>query len=241
MFRTQFNLDGIPCVLWGEAVTDKLIIAIHGHFSHKEDACIAVLADVAVANGYQVLSFDLPAHGERNRNEMDCHIVKAVADIRSIFSWGKARYSDIGLFACSIGVTFGMIACENECLTQAYFLSPVVNLEQLVLQMMDDEGIDEAQLRVKEFIISPSGSIYHIDYLNFLRQHHTLNWNVQTHILTGEQDPISEVSQVQLFASLYHATFDIVEGAEHYFNRFEEINCFRLWLQDWLVDTEINN
>ena len=49
---------------YGE-VRVKNFIAVHGNMSNKEDAVIQILAEEANQKGYQVLSFDLPEHGER--------------------------------------------------------------------------------------------------------------------------------------------------------------------------------
>ena len=60
----RIQINGIPTLLWGEK-SDKVYIAIHGNMSNKEDTVIKILADVVTRKGYQVLSFDLPEHGER--------------------------------------------------------------------------------------------------------------------------------------------------------------------------------
>ena len=60
----KIRVDGIPVLIWGES-SDKMIIAAHGSHSSKLDDCMWVLADEAIKDGYQVLSFDLPQHGER--------------------------------------------------------------------------------------------------------------------------------------------------------------------------------
>lgn len=49
----------------GEIRVKKIFIAVHGNMSNKEDAVIQILAEEADRKGYQVLSFDLPEHGER--------------------------------------------------------------------------------------------------------------------------------------------------------------------------------
>jgi alpha-beta hydrolase superfamily lysophospholipase len=50
---------------FGGEKSNKIIIAVHGSHSSKIDDCIWVLAEEATKYGYQVLSFDLPQHGER--------------------------------------------------------------------------------------------------------------------------------------------------------------------------------
>ena len=59
-----FQIDKIPSVLYGEQA-DKVIVAVHGNQSSKTDVPVRILAETASEKGYQVLSFDLPEHGER--------------------------------------------------------------------------------------------------------------------------------------------------------------------------------
>ena len=60
----RITINKIPSILWGEK-SNKVFIAVHGNMSNKEDSVIKILAELVVANGYQLLSFDLPEHGER--------------------------------------------------------------------------------------------------------------------------------------------------------------------------------
>lgn len=66
MLKDNFKISNIPAVLWG-AKSEKIFIAVHGNMSNKEDAVIQILAEEANQKGYQVLSFDLPEHGERKK------------------------------------------------------------------------------------------------------------------------------------------------------------------------------
>ena len=59
-------IDDIPTMIWGEK-SSKIFIAMHGNMSNKEDEVIKILAKEVVSKGYQLLSFDLPEHGERIR------------------------------------------------------------------------------------------------------------------------------------------------------------------------------
>ena len=62
MNKKQFNIDGIPAILWGKP-SEKIYIHVHGKMSRKEYA--EQFAKIAENKGYQTLSFDLPEHGER--------------------------------------------------------------------------------------------------------------------------------------------------------------------------------
>ena len=60
----RIKINNIPAIIWGEK-SSKVFIAIHGNMSNKEDEVIKILAEKTISKGYQLLSFDLPEHGER--------------------------------------------------------------------------------------------------------------------------------------------------------------------------------
>lgn len=60
-------IDGIPALIWGDK-SDKVFITVHGNMSNKEDEVIKILAEIVVNSGYQLLSFDLPEHGDRKND-----------------------------------------------------------------------------------------------------------------------------------------------------------------------------
>ena len=63
----KIKINNIPSIVWGEK-SSKVFIAIHGNMSNKEDEVIKILAKEVVSKGYQLLSFDLPEHGERKED-----------------------------------------------------------------------------------------------------------------------------------------------------------------------------
>ena len=53
------TLCGVPALVWG-GDSARCILAVHGMMSHKADTPIRLLAEVAAAQGIQVVSIDLP-------------------------------------------------------------------------------------------------------------------------------------------------------------------------------------
>ena len=51
-------------MIWGEK-KKKVYIAIHGNMSNKVDNVIKIFANIITKKDYQLISFDLPEHGER--------------------------------------------------------------------------------------------------------------------------------------------------------------------------------
>ncbi|WP_258873281.1 hypothetical protein [Pantoea ananatis] len=74
MLNTRSHVQGIPAFtgVIGQAVS--LSLPYMAIFPIKEDQCIEILASEAVKAGYSILSFDLPAHGERRHVESEYHV-----------------------------------------------------------------------------------------------------------------------------------------------------------------------
>ncbi|EEB5174079.1 alpha/beta fold hydrolase [Salmonella enterica] len=215
----------------------RLSVAIHGNFSHKEDTCIEILAEEAVKNGYQVLSFDLPAHGDRIHDEKECHVIQAVSDIQCIHAHVRERFSEIALFACSMGASFSLIALQPGNFSQTFFLSPVVDLLGLVRKMMHSAGIDEEQLSQEKVIAVTDGPGFRADYVDYLRRHTPAPavWEGELSILIGSEDTVADYADVQRFSRQQGGVIEVVEGAEHYFHKPVELDRLRSWLRRALI------
>ncbi len=128
-----FFISSLPCALWG-AASDRVIIAVHGAQSHKKDLPFRLLAETF--GDCQVLSFDLPEHGERQNQLPLCKFSVCVQDLSAVFDYAASRWAHIGLFAVSMGAYCSLLACKNRLVKHAWFLSPVVNMEHLIKNMM---------------------------------------------------------------------------------------------------------
>lgn len=98
------SIHNIPSAVWGPS-SEKVILAVHGNLSSKTDTPIRLLAETAVQKGYQVLSFDLPEHGDRKKEPTLCKVQNCVSEWRQIIEYAQKNWKDISLFANSIGET----------------------------------------------------------------------------------------------------------------------------------------
>ncbi len=84
MKKERININNIPSIIWGEK-SSRVFIAVHGNLSNKEDTVIEIFAEKVVSKGYQVLSFDLPEHGERKDDKTYlCKVQNGVNDLKQI-------------------------------------------------------------------------------------------------------------------------------------------------------------
>ena len=82
METKRIKINNIPSIIWGEK-SSKVFIAVHGNMSNKEDKVIEILANKVTNKGYQLISFDLPEHGERKiDNNYLCKVQNCVNDLK---------------------------------------------------------------------------------------------------------------------------------------------------------------
>jgi pimeloyl-ACP methyl ester carboxylesterase len=228
MKKETLKIENIPATLWGEQA-NKLIIAVHGDMSHKEDDVIAIFAECAASKGYRVMSFDLPEHGDRSNTNIPCKVQNCVQDLKTVMDYGRGLSENIGVFACSIGAYFSLLAYKNVSLRQALFLSPVVDMERIIYNMMSWFGISEDKLKTEKEIVTPIGHTLYWDYFTYVKDNPILTWNTPTAILYGAKDNTCELETVISFAERFKAALQVMEQGEHYFHTEEQLAFFKQW------------
>ena len=230
MVKKHLKIEGIPAIIWGEK-KDKLYIAIHGNMSNKEDDIILIFVEEAIKKGYQVISFDLPEHGERKDEKYYCKVDNCVSDLNVIYNYAKAMAQTINIFACSMGAYFAVLAYENRSLVNCLFLSPVVNMERIICNMMTWFNISEDRFEKEKEIPTPIGQTLYWDYYCYVRNNPIDKWDKPTAILYGANDDISEYDEVILFTNSFGCDLHIMEDGEHYFHTEEQMQYFRKWVK----------
>ena len=226
----QNKTISIPAILWGEP-TGNLYIAAHGNMSNKADEPIAVFAEQAVEKGYQVLSFDLPEHGERSKETYPCKPDTCVSDLTAVYQYARSISDHISFFGCSMGVYFGLLAYHDLPLEKSLFLSPVISMERIIDGLMTGFQVSEQMLKEKQEIVLPVGITLYWDYYRYVKTHPIGAWNVSTGILYGRNDDLVPLAEVSAFAEKNSAVLEIAENAEHYFHTKEQLDSLRVWLK----------
>lgn len=86
-------------------------------------------------------------------------------EIRGAVERLKHEHEDITLIANSIGAYFSMHAGIDGLIGRAYFISPVVDMERLILDMMGWANVTEEQLQAQGVIATDFGEDLSWDYL----------------------------------------------------------------------------
>ncbi|MBM7868787.1 esterase/lipase [Clostridium pascui] len=231
MIKQNFKIQNIPSILWGNK-SDKLFIAVHGNKSNKADDSIVVFAEEATAIGYQVLSFDLPEHGDReDEKTYACKVQNCIQDLNIIMDYAKSLSNNISVFACSMGAYFSLLAYCHEQLKQCLFLSPVLDMERIISNMMTWLEISENRLRMEKEIPTPIGQTLYWDYYCYVKEHPIVAWNNLTSILYGLEDNLCEFDVISTFVKRFGCDLEVMDQGEHYFHTEEQIQFFRQWLK----------
>lgn len=235
MMKDSLMIEGIPAILWGKP-SDKLFIAVHGNMSNKDDDSIMIFAEEANDKGYQVLSFDLPEHGDRKDENYACKVQNCVSDLKVISRYAKTISRNISLFACSMGAYFSLLAYKDLSLNQCLFLSPVLDMERIIENMMAWFNVSEDRLEAEKEIGTPIGQTLYWDYYCYVKSHPIETWSCSSDILYGSNDNLSEYRVVSEFANRYQCQLNIMEDGEHYFHTEEQLHYFRRWLRDNITE-----
>lgn len=230
MIYNSFNIGKIPTMVWGDT-SEKVLVAVHGNLSHKADTVIELLADVAVSKGYQVLSFDLPEHGERKGDNPPCKVQFCVDDLTEIMGYAKQHWNEFSLFACSMGTYFSLLAYKDITFKQALFLSPVVDMERIISNMMTWFQVTPERLEKEQTIDTPIGQKLYWDYFCYVKEHPVNTWNPDTCILYGSRDEICELDTISTFTKRFHCNLEILDDGEHFFHTDDQLNGYSHWLE----------
>lgn len=226
-----FSIGHIPAALWGPP-SERVIVAVHGAQSSKTDVPFRLLAETL--SGRQVLSFDLPEHGDRKGEAVRCTPPVCARELSAVLDYAGSRWNDVCLFAVSMGAYFSLLACPDRCLSHVWFLSPVVDMERLTRDMMGWFQISEARLEAEKAIPTPMGQTLYWEDHCYIRQHLVDRWPFPTDILRGAGDTLVAGETVAAFTERFSCRLRTAEGAEHWFHTQSDLAA----LSDWLRETD---
>ena len=231
METIRTNIAGIPALVYGTHA-EKAFLYVHGRYSGKEEA--ESFARVVTAKGYQVVSFDLPEHGERAGEAYPCTVQNGVRDLSAIYDAVTNAHRRLSLYACSLGAYFSLAAYRDVAFARCLFVSPILDMERLIRNMMRWSNVSEERLRDEERIETSFGETLSWEYYEYVRNHPVTRWDSPTSILYGENDNLTERDVLDSFARKYRCRVTVMKDGEHYFHTPEQLR----FLQDWIEGQE---
>ncbi len=226
----KINIGNIPAILWGES-SDKIYIFVHGKMSNKESA--QGFAEIAVKRGYQVLSFDLPEHGERKDTSYKCNVWNGVHDLEVIGAYAQGNWTEISLFGCSLGAYFSLIAYKNFLIKKCLFQSPILDMEEVICKMFKWFNVTEELLKEKKEIVTPIDTLSW-NYYCYVKEHPIDKWDIPTAIIYGTEDDLQNRDTIESFANKFHSDLTISKGSEHSFHTKEQSQAVTHWLRKYI-------
>ena len=156
---------------------------------------------------------------------------EAREEFPAFFAEQRRHCDRLLLIANSIGAFFSLVALDETLVDQAFFISPVVDMEKLICQMMQWSDVTERELAEKGEIATPFGETLSWRYLCHVREHPPV-WRVPTCILYGAHDNLTSPETIRGFAERHHAELTVMPDGEHWFHTEEQMR----FLDDWITE-----
>lgn len=139
------------------------------------------------------------------------------------------EYETIHIVGNSIGAYFAMQGMPTGAVKKAFFISPVVDMEHLITNMMHWNNVTEEELQKKGTIETDFGETLSWEYLSYTRNYPII-WKVPTWILYGENDDLTPFSVISEFAERTGAPLTVMRGGEHWFHTEEQMAFLDAWI-----------
>ena len=121
-----------------------------------------------------------------------------------------------------------MQALQTQQPEKALLVSPIVDMENLILDLMQQAGVTEEQLRTAGEIPTAMGETLSWPYLCWVREH-PLHWKVPTQVLYADTDPLTGHTAMEQFRQQTGAHLTILEGGEHWFHTETQLAALQGW------------
>ena len=171
-------------------------------------------------DNYEVIGFDYKSKFPWQAKE----------EFQKYFDFVITKYNEILLIGNSIGAYFSMISLSEKQIKKAMFISPIVDMENVILNMMKWENVSEEELEAKKIINTSFGESLLWEYLSYVRKN-SIIWDIPTSILYGEKDDITPLKTINNFANKINANLTIMSDGEHWFHTEEQISFLDSWFE----------
>lgn len=154
-------------------------------------------------------------------------------DIKAKYDELIKQYEQIDILANSIGAYYAMHTLQNCQIGRAFFISPILDMEQLIKDMMQWANVTEKELYEKKEIKTDFGETLSSQYLSFVRTH-SIEWHTVTYILYASKDHLTSYETVNDFVNKHDAFLTVMENGEHWFHTEEQLSFLNSWLKKFL-------
>ena len=156
---------------------------------------------------------------------------EAKEEFSAFFAQQRKRCDHLTLVANSIGAFFSLSSLDETLVDSAYLISPVVDMEKLIGNMMTWANVTEQELAEKQEIPTNFGETLSWKYLCYVREH-PISWRVPTRILYGEHDNLTSLETISAFAARTGASLTVMPGGEHWFHTDGQMRFQGEWITE---------
>ena len=156
---------------------------------------------------------------------------EAKKEFSAFFAVQRSQCEHLTLVANSIGAFFALSSLDETLVDRAYLISPIVDMEALICNMMQWANVTEQELAEQREIATDFGETLSWEYLCYVRKHPII-WNVPTCILYGEHDNLTSLETVSAFAKQHRAELTVMPGGEHWFHTKEQMQFLNHWIRE---------
>ena len=155
---------------------------------------------------------------------------EAAEEFPPFFAALRQRCDTLTLVATSIGAFFSLSSLDEALVSDAFLISPVVDMEKLIGSMMRWANVTERELAEKQEIPTAFGETLSWHYLCYVRTH-PIVWRVPTRILYGARDDLTAPETIAAFARRTGAALTVMPDGEHWFHTKEQMDFLDAWLR----------
>lgn len=150
--------------------------------------------------------------------------------IRDAYDQARKAGGPIRVIANSIGAYFTMLALQGCEMEKALFISPVLDMERLILDMMGWARVSEKELCERGEIPTDFGETLSWKYLCYVRDNPTA-WKVPTDILYAGGDHLTSRETVDAFVRSHASSLTVMANGEHWFHTPEQLAFLDQWMK----------
>lgn len=192
----------------------RIVVYVHG----KGGSAVEAGHYVPLFPGCEVIGFDYCAQTPWEAKE----------EFPQFFAELRKRCDRLTLISNSIGAFFSLSSLDG-LVDDTYLISPVVDMEKLIGDMMTWANVTEQRLEERREIATDFGETLSWRYLCYVREH-PVEWRVPTRILYGERDNLTSKETISAFAERVGAELTVMPGGEHWFHTAEQIRFLDVWI-----------
>ena len=203
----------------------EIIIAVHGFAGDKESSAISLLAKEMTKEGFGVVCFDFPGHGESEVEADKLTIDNCINDIETIEEYIKEKYGKqmkIDLFATSFGayITLLKIFKYNTKYNKIVLRAPAIKMDKIFKETLLRETFEEFQKRGITKIGFDRIMNIPFSFYEELKQNQILKIYKNSQkilIIQGTEDDVAPIKDTKELIDLDKANFELfeIQGADH--------------------------